>query len=290
MEPKPVIEPLPISALIPSDPAQQVDFSLLENEQLRLKSLVITSDEKKESPRFIAGVDASFSIEYPQWGIASIVLLDGENQRLAGVSDVVFSRIPYRSGFLAFREVEVYQRLYARLVESRKGDKAFEPPLLFVDGNGIFHPREFGSASHLGVALGVSSVGCAKKIAEIDGLNKKKLDVIKAEFKLLQGKGHRRDLVGNSGKTWAAAVKNSELAYDALIDSIGHKVRLDKAVELVVKFSESRVVKPVNLADKLSRKILSELDREFDSHPQENKEVLAERIRKMIALKFDFGV
>ena len=55
--------------------------------------------------------------------------------------------------------------------------------MLFVDGNGILHPRQMGLATHIGVLLDIPTIGCAKKLMDIDGLNKSHIRAIKKEFK-----------------------------------------------------------------------------------------------------------
>jgi deoxyribonuclease V len=61
---------------------------------------------------------------------------------------------PYVPGYLSFREGPVLAEAIAKLTK--------RPGLLLFDGQGIAHPRGLGIASHLGVVLGVASIGCAK--------------------------------------------------------------------------------------------------------------------------------
>lgn len=63
-------------------------------------------------------------------------------------------RFPYVPGLLSFREVPVLERALERVRSTFGG--------VMCDGQGIAHPRRFGLASHLGVRLGLPTVGCAK--------------------------------------------------------------------------------------------------------------------------------
>ena len=64
---------------------------------------------------------------------------------------------PYVPGLLSFRE--------APAILEALGGLAREPQIVFVDGQGIAHPRRLGIAAHLGLLLPkVPTVGVAKSI------------------------------------------------------------------------------------------------------------------------------
>lgn len=107
--------------------------------------------------RYVGGADVSCSLWGKTfWGAVAVCdLAEG-----LSVVDRAVARLdadfPYIPGLLAFREVPVLQRAFARL--------RVRPGVLLVDAHGTAHPLRFGSAAHLGVVLGLPTVGCAKSL------------------------------------------------------------------------------------------------------------------------------
>ncbi len=77
-----------------------------------------------------------------------------ELELLEKVYSIVPTEFPYIPGLLSFREIPPLLDAYGKLKN---------PPQVFLcDGQGIAHPRGIGLASHVGLCLGIPSVGCAK--------------------------------------------------------------------------------------------------------------------------------
>ncbi len=105
--------------------------------------------------RLVAGVDVAYlpgrNRAFPAAVLLSWPGLEVVEERVLELT-VSF---PYVPGYLSFREVPLLVAVLSRLSRI--------PDLIFVDGQGRAHPRRCGLAVHLGVELGLPTVGCAKK-------------------------------------------------------------------------------------------------------------------------------
>ncbi|XP_049717459.1 endonuclease V isoform X2 [Elephas maximus indicus] len=234
-------------------------LSLWKREQARLKARVVDWDTEawQRDPDFsgllrVGGVDVSFVKGDSVNACASLVVLS--YPKLEVVYEecrVVDLTAPYVSGFLAFREVPF-------LVEAVKQLRAKEPGLLpqvlLVDGNGLLHHRGFGVACHLGVLIDLPCIGVAKKLLQVDGLEKN--DLHKEKVQLLQAGGDTFPLVGDSGIVLGVALKSHDHSTNPLYISVGHKISLETAVRLTRACCRFRIPEPVRQADIRSREYI----------------------------------
>ena len=224
----------------------------------------------------VAGLDISFVKDNDVDAVASVVVVELPTlRRVCAVHEQIQLEEPYIPGFLAFREAPHYARLLQRLAREHPDDV---PVVVLVDGNGVLHPRGFGCASHIGVLAGIPTVGIAKDLQLVDGLEKADIRKLCVASQLKHGQSV--PLVGKSGKTWGAAVRSSRAPkgtkgsavhnFNPVYVSIGHGISLASAVSLVVACCKHRVPEPVRLADLEGRDAIRALPAaEVDTGEQE---------------------
>ncbi len=179
------------------------------------------------SPRLIAGVDISVN-RWAKTGTGAVVVLSYPALELVEVKTVT-DRIefPYVPGLLSFRE--------APLVLAACKELTVAPDIIMVDGQGIAHPRRIGLASHLGLFLDITTIGCAK--SRLCG-NHKEPGYKAGSYAELR----------DSGEVIGAALRTRGGVKPVYV-SIGHKVDLSSAIHWVLACCRGyRLPEPTRLA------------------------------------------
>ncbi|CAG8489824.1 13920_t:CDS:2 [Ambispora leptoticha] len=242
-------------------------------EQLELKAQLIESDDfdfeklinqvdgscSFRGLDFVGGVDISFVQENEEDAVASLVVLKfPELEVIYEDFKSVKLKLPYIPGFLAFREVKPLVDLISTLKTTRP---EIYPKVIFVDGNGILHPRRFGLACHLGVLVNVPTIGVGKNFLQInDDGDQLTMTHVKEQCKVLLGKGGDvYYLRGDSGQYWGAAVRSLDNTTNPIFVSVGHRISLDTAIQVVLKCCRYRIPEPTRQADIRSREFIRTL-------------------------------
>ncbi|CCI40540.1 unnamed protein product [Albugo candida] len=223
-------------------------------QQETLKQLLDTTDTSERicaqgtQPWRIGGVDISFCKTSKEHACASLVIVELPSMRmLYEAYRYVSIAYPYIPGFLAFRELPAFTELLNELM-SRNPE--LRPDVLLVDGNGVLHPRGFGSACHLGIELQIPTIGVAKSFFHVDGLTK--ATVVE---RMRKQRKNILFLKGDSGRIWGAACCFKS-ATNPVYVSVGHRVSLDTSIKVVEASSLYRVPEPIRQADLRSRRVL----------------------------------
>jgi deoxyribonuclease V len=129
---------------LPPNEAQQLQRELYPRLDLHWES--------NREIKFVGGADVAYD---DQQACATIVVFTFPEMTLEDTytirCEVVY---PYIPGLLAFREAPMIVEAFERIRE--------QPDVLFLDGNGIAHPRGLGLASHIGLLLDLPTIGVAK--------------------------------------------------------------------------------------------------------------------------------
>ncbi len=104
--------------------------------------------------KYIAGSDVSYNRFSSTLYAAVLVLRTSDWSVVEQQSLVGETRFPYIPGLLSFREAPLFLELFAKVRQ--------RPDAVFVDGQGIAHPRRLGIASLLGLWLRIPTIGCGK--------------------------------------------------------------------------------------------------------------------------------
>jgi deoxyribonuclease V len=183
------------------------DWEEARVKQVELARLVVEHGPARFNPTQACGIDVAYSKES---GFAAAVTFDIETSRIVEVgSSKGRVKVPYLPGFLGFREGPLTVSAARKLREP--------VDVFLVDGHGRVHPRRFGLACHVGLALNKPTIGVAKSsfYGRIRG------DAIIGQHSEVLG----RIVKARTGKPFYV--------------SVGHLVGLDEATTLVQRLLDT---------------------------------------------------
>lgn len=194
--------------------------------RIRLKKLTCM-------PRLIAGADVSFKKNKAS-GAVVIVNYPGF-KLIKSVRKVTKIFYPYIPGLLTFREGPVLEKCFRELKN--------KPDVIIFDGQGLAHPRNMGLATHLGILLDKTTIGCAKTRLFGKHIEPKK------------SRGSFSYLLDNQGKKIGAVLRTRDNIKPVYI-SPGYKIDLASCIKIILQCTgRYRIPEPLRLAHHLTKKL-----------------------------------
>ncbi len=198
--------------------------------QAALRDRVVAEDRLPPLRR-VAGVDVSFQRATGLGRAAVAVLSYPDLQLLESAVAELPVAFPYVPGLLAFREMPALLHAWVKLKAT--------PDLVLCDGHGLAHPRRFGLACHLGVALEVPCIGVAKRV------------LVGTHPPLGPARGAWQPL--QDGPATIGVALRTRSGVSPVYVSVGHRVSLATARRLTLQLAPKfRLPEPIRAAHRLA--------------------------------------
>ncbi|MBP2623831.1 endonuclease V [Streptococcus oricebi] len=182
----------------------------------------------------VAGVDIAYwQRDSKEYGVACIVVFDNQTKEvLEEVSASAQIEVPYKAGYLAFRELP----LVLKAVEKLQTDV----DLYMFDGNGYLHPRHMGIATHASFYLGKPTIGVAKQFYKVEGV----------DFQLPTSEKGSFSEIKNASETYGLVVRTRSQVKPVYV-SCGNWIDLETAYQITMHFvkDDSRLPVTTRYAD-----------------------------------------
>lgn len=181
---------------------QFVDRDQAASLQRNLSTRVKRIDDPDFEPQFLCGMDVAYD---GNTAFAAAAVWDASNSKTVETAEMVNS-VPtgYFPGLLGFREGPLLVRIAEKL--------RVRPDVFLIDGQGVAHPRKFGLACHVGLALDRPTIGVAKS--------------------RLYGRTDQGSLLDSDGEVIGRILTAGSRKFYV---SVGHRISLETASDLVEK-------------------------------------------------------
>jgi len=233
--------------------APDIDLEKWQQEQLEVINQTSLEDAVDfSSIKYYAGSDISFDKDDANKAVACFVIFDRKTDEKVGEVTVrCKTNIPYKAGYLAFREAPILLKL---LDITREECPEIMPELIMFDGNGVWHPRKCGIATHFSVLSGVPCFGVAKGVLVLDGVTRE--GVYEQIEKEAPDAGSMTSIYSNGEKV-GAAFNTTGTVKSSIFISPGNGISFDTCEDFTKRVTKHTVTEPIRQADLLSRHLLT---------------------------------
>ncbi|MEM9990758.1 MAG: deoxyribonuclease V, partial [Bacteroidota bacterium] len=206
-------------------------------QQKSIAARIITTNQLPDVVKYIGGCDVAYD-EPANTMIGAVVVLDAATLEVLETAhhkmEITF---PYVPGLFSFREIPSIVAAFQKLKTA--------PDVMVCDAHGIAHPRGVGMAAHLGVQLGIPTIGCAKK---------RLIGNYKPE-QLAEQRGSQQQLFVEEEQVGVAL--RTQNGIKPMFVSIGHKIDITTATKLVLELCPAyRLPETTRQADQLVNRLL----------------------------------
>ena len=208
----------------------------------------IVQKDIEEPIRFVACMDITFDKQNESRGYVAMGVWDLQLPHLEPLLTLtmpIYTEVPYKAGFLAFREAPACMHLLNIAKEHYPIDT------VMFDGNGVWHPRGCGIASHFGVLANIRTLGVSKNVLVVEDVNKNTVLEHIADLPM----GECRTIITSSGVILGAAYNHTGVSKNSVFISVGHRISLESACALVQRTSTHKNNELIRHVDLLTRKM-----------------------------------
>lgn len=220
-----------------------------EQEEIRKK---IKLERMTREIKYIGGMDISFA-EGTNDAVGCLVIHEYSTSKLMMTCSIKCKmQIPYKAGYLAFREAPVYLKLLDCVTSNYP---ELKPDVILMDGNGIWHPRSCGIATHFATLTGIPCIGVCKEVLFVDGVGR---DNVREKMKTsAKDKGMHVEIFTDKNNMLGYAYNSSGSTKKAIYISPGNYVSFEQSLEIVKNVTKYKISETIRQADKLSRLLVA---------------------------------
>lgn len=187
---------------------------------------------RNTNPKIVAGLDVGYDSQNNR-ALGAVVLFSFPSMKpLDWETAECEISFPYIPGYLTFREAPAALAALDKL--------HVKPDLIICDGQGIAHPRRFGLACYIGLAMNVPTMGVAK-------------NHLLGTYAALGEQAGSRSALRDKGETIGYVVRTRDCVKPLFV-SPGHLISREQAVSFCLACCKGfRLPETTRWADRLSR-------------------------------------